>query len=187
MATQKELVAIVSERLGVPLETVTVLDRFLAEAGLRTRALRGRGSTPMTYRDAANLIIATALDSAPKNVVHLVSAYGSLKAYRVMEIDIDAAAFGQTFGESLAKLIDTVAVYEDDFSAHDEASNHAEAEVTLRGPTPHAQISLIRGGRSTTFEYGGIYGEKNDLRRAIQFTQVTLGFVGKAIAKDLPR
>ncbi|MGE1157124.1 hypothetical protein, partial [Pseudomonas kitaguniensis] len=57
MVSQKQLIELVADTIGASIETVTVIDRYLAEAGYRTRALRGRGSTSMTYQDAANMII----------------------------------------------------------------------------------------------------------------------------------
>ena len=97
----------VAENMGVSIETVTVMDRLLAEAQLRTRALRGRGSTPMTYRDAANLIIASALGSAPKDAVRHVVEYGNLVSGRVEEdASIANEALGATFGKALANMVE---------------------------------------------------------------------------------
>lgn len=187
MASQKQLVALVAEEMGVPLETVTVIDRLLAEAGMRTKALRGRGKTAMTYRDAANLIIATALDVSPRNAVELVTAYGELGASRVKEEEIGATGLGVTFGQALATIIEQVPIDRIDFSASDSAPNHKAATVYLYGPTPRAEIALLMGGKRLTYEYGPMFAAKGDLRRTVEFSQVTLGVVGEAIAAGLER
>jgi hypothetical protein len=188
MATQKQLVAVVADVMGVPLETVTVIDRLLAEAGMRTRALRGRGQTLMTYQDAANLVIATALDVSPRNAVQLVAAYSELAAYRVTEYaKYDPEGLGLGFGLALARVIEQVAIDRVDFSASERAPNHKAATVRLHGPTPRAEIALFLDGEVLTYEYGPMFAGTGDLRRTVQFTQVTLGLVGEAIATGLDK
>lgn len=185
MASAKQMVAKVSEHLGVPLESVTVIDRFLAEAGLRTRALRGRGQTAMTYRDAANLIIATALGAAPKDAVTHVKSYGALPSRRVKEdASIAEDALGVTFGEALANMIEAVAESREEFSAPDDAPGAMSARVLLYGPEPQAEIILVKGARPSTFEFGSMPRRVGDLRRTVEFSQVTLGHVGEAIAEE---
>ncbi|RYG88338.1 MAG: hypothetical protein EON58_20050 [Alphaproteobacteria bacterium] len=186
MASQKELVAVVADKMRVPLETVTVVDRFLAEAGLRTRALRGRANTQMTYVDAANLIIATALGSAPKDAVRQVVEYGQLHATRVREdASIADDALGATFGEALANVIESVAASREEFSAHEDSPKHMAMTVRMYGPDARAEIRLVRAGVPTTFLFGPMYGQSGDLQRIAEFSQLTLGFVGEAIAAGL--
>lgn len=72
MVTQKTLVARIAEITGEAIETVTVVDRFLAEAGLRTRAKRGRGLTLMTIRDVAHVLIAATAARVPTKAVDTV-------------------------------------------------------------------------------------------------------------------
>lgn len=187
MASPKELVEVVSQTMGVAVETVTVIDRWLADAGLRTRALRGRGATPMTYQDAANLIIATALDANPKDAVKFVNEYGDLSAYRLREsANHDKTFLGATFGIALANMIESVAASRTDFSAPYDSPNHMAATVTMYGPVPRAQIQLIKDSTTYTFEFGQRSAQYNDLKRTVEFSQITLGFVGEAIAKDFP-
>ncbi|PWK65848.1 hypothetical protein [Aminobacter sp. AP02] len=188
MASQKELVAVVAEHMGVPIETVTVMDRLLAEAGLRTRALRGRGNTPMSYRDGANLIIATALGAGPKDAVRLVNEYGDLQVRRLREsASRDKTFLGVTFGDALANMIESVAASRVEFSAHEDEPNHMAAEVTLFGPEPRAEIMLQKNGGPFTFEYGQPFGRIIDLKRTVRFSQITLGFVGEAIAEGFAK
>lgn len=183
MATQKELVEVVATQMDVALETVTVIDRLLAAAGLRTRALRGRGATSMTYKDAANLIIATALDASPKDAVRLVQEYSRLPATRVREdAEIDPEALGHNFGDALAEMIESVAASREQFSAPYDSPDHMAAEVVMSGPTPRAKIILLREGNPTTFVFEGGRNNAGDLSRSVRFSQVTLGFVGEAIA-----
>lgn len=58
MAKSTELINTIAEAVGtVPAPTVLLHDRFLMEAGFRTKGKRGRGAADMTARDAANLLI----------------------------------------------------------------------------------------------------------------------------------
>lgn len=58
MATPKELVIKISEITGVSEETLTVYDRNLSIAGLRSKNGRGRSAAKITAQDAAHLLIA---------------------------------------------------------------------------------------------------------------------------------
>jgi hypothetical protein len=193
MASQKELVVIVATQMGIPIETVTVIDRYLAEAGLRTRALRGRGYTPMTYQDAANLIIATAWEANPKDAVQHVKDFRSLEALRVAEYAIAPNSLGQTFGDALANSIESVPEHRAEFSAHDDDPGHMSLTVTMVRQSfgVSADIVLLKDGVKNTFEYRRSYRSPevkapfSDLRRTAQFTQITLGFVGEAIADGM--
>lgn len=188
MASQKELITVVAEKMGVPVETVTVVDRYLAEAGLRTRALRGRGSTPMTYIDAANMIIATAWDANPKDAVQLVKAYRDLPASRVKESAFVADdALGSTFGTALANLLESIPEAREAFSSREDDPSHMSVRAIMHGPEPRAEIILLKDGQLHTFEYGPMFSHPIDLRRTVEFTQITLGFVGEAIAEGFAK
>ncbi|MGQ8632130.1 hypothetical protein ACUTJJ_11715 [Agrobacterium sp. DKPNP3] len=186
MVSQKQLIELVAATIGAPVETVTVIDRYLAEAGFRTRALRGRGSTPMTYQDAANMIIATAWDANPKDAVRIVKAYCGLPPVRVAETaHIAKDALGSTFGEALANMLESVPKERAAFSSHEDAPGHMSLRVKMFGPEPRATITLVKEGRSNTFEFGPAASGSTDLRRTVEFSQITVGFVGEAVAEDL--
>ncbi|WP_374576927.1 hypothetical protein [Phenylobacterium sp.] len=53
----KELIPILAEMFGVPFETAWVLDRALADKGLRTKS-KGRKPLPMSRRDAIHFLLA---------------------------------------------------------------------------------------------------------------------------------
>lgn len=186
MATQKELISIVADQMGIPIETVTVIDRHLAEAGLRTRALRGRGHTPMTYQDAANLIIATAWEANPKDSVRIVREFSDLPIWRIKETAFaNYKLFGETFGEALANAVQIVPEHREEFSLHDLDPRHMAISVSMhRGSQTTASIQLLRDGEIYTFEFRNISAKASsrDLRRSAEFSQITLGFVGQAIA-----
>ena len=174
--------------MGVAIETVTVVDRYLAEAGLRTRALRGRGSTPMTYEDAANMIIATAWDANPKDAVDLVKAYRNLPATKVKETAFMAVdAIGSTFGEALSNMLESIPEERAAFSSHEDAPGHMSVRVKMYGPEPRVEIFLVKDAEPHTFEFGPMFSRPIDLRRTVEFTQLTLGFVGAAIAEGFVR
>lgn len=194
MASQKQLVAVVAETMGVPIETVTVIDRYLAEAGLRTRALRGRGQTPMTYRDGAHLIIATAWEANPKDAVALVTNFGQLSASRVAEdAHISQLALGATFAEALANSLEFVPEHRKQFGAHDDSPDYMSLKVIMRQPHIEADIILYKEGRKHTFQYRQPWDRRRgvfavgDLSRSAEFSQITLGFVGEAIADGVDK
>lgn len=187
MASPKELVEVVSDQMGVQIETVTVIDRWLADAGLRTRALRGRGNTPMTYQDAANLIIATAWNANPKDAVRVVNEYGGLPVTRGRPSDgsnLEKEFLGETFGDALANMIESVQSERAAFSANSDHPGAMSAEVIMYGIHPTAEIVVNKGSEIFTFKYGE-WSRSGDLKRIVKFSQITLGFVGEAIAKDL--
>ena len=186
MASQKKLIQVVANSMGVPIETVTVIDRYLAEAGLRTRALRGRGNTPMNYVDAASMIIATAWDANPKDAVGIVKAYSELLPTRVKETAYVAEdALGSTFGEAMANMLESVPKERQAFSSHEDAPEHMSLRVLMFGPEPRATVVLIKSGKQTSFQFGSTNSKPTDLRRSVEFSQITVGFVGEAIAEGL--
>ncbi len=60
MASPRQLVKSVAEAFGVSVETVTVIDRIIADEGLRTKGGRGRSAARMTARDGAALLYSVA-------------------------------------------------------------------------------------------------------------------------------
>ncbi|MBA8851379.1 hypothetical protein FHW20_002314 [Ochrobactrum intermedium] len=185
MASPKELVQIVSDEMGIPVETVTVIDRWLADAGLRTKALRGRGITPMSYQDAANLIIAAAHNVNPKDAVDVVQKYRALPAHSVVpDVDSGATFLGEDFGTALAEMLETVPRDKVAFSSNYRDENHMAADVFMHGPKPRAAIHILRNGVWYRFHYGDPFHGGGDLERTVKFSQITLGNVGELIAKE---
>lgn len=78
VASPGELVKQISETLGAPEATVTLHDRNLANAGLRTKGGRGRSAAKMSATDVANLLVAVAGSSMVKNTVQTVEDYSGL-------------------------------------------------------------------------------------------------------------
>ena len=84
MATPGQLISRLSEVLNIPERTVTVYDRVLREAGLLSKAGRGRGSVHRSPLDTARLIIALLCTSAPARAAEAVLDFGALE-YSEME------------------------------------------------------------------------------------------------------
>lgn len=80
MASPGEMVKRVAEVLGAPEATVTVHDRNLAAAGLRTKGGRGKSAAKMTAGDVANLLLAVAGSSMVKDTVQTVEDFADLPA-----------------------------------------------------------------------------------------------------------
>lgn len=75
-----------------------------------------------------------------------------------------------------------MAASREEFSAREGEPNHMAMKVIMYGPEPRAEIVLTRGTKPKTFAYGPMFGGGADLRRTVEFSQITLGFVGEAIA-----
>lgn len=82
MAGPPELVKTMAEALGMPAATLTVYDRCLSEAGLRSKHGRGRGASTVTARDAAHLLTAVLASPLVKDSVHSVERYAATCARR---------------------------------------------------------------------------------------------------------
>lgn len=78
MASPGEMVKRIAETFGAPEATVTLHDRNLADAGLRTKGGRGRSAAKMSATDVANLLVAVAGSSMVKNAVQTVEDYSGL-------------------------------------------------------------------------------------------------------------
>jgi hypothetical protein len=75
MASPGKLVRTVAEVLGLPEATVTVHDRNLVTAGLRTKGGRGTSAAKVTPRDAAHLLVAILGSTQVKDSVEVIRRY----------------------------------------------------------------------------------------------------------------
>lgn len=73
--TPGQLVTTVAEVTGVPRPTVSVIDRQLSEAGLRSKGGRGLSAAAMTPTDAANLLIAVSVARSDLSGVDAAAKY----------------------------------------------------------------------------------------------------------------
>lgn len=100
MASQQQLIDIVSQMQGVERPTVEIISRNLREAGLLTTGKRGRSPAQMTVTDAANLIIGVVASKGPSAAVETVGSYRSSREER------RGGGKRITFGEYLDFLLD---------------------------------------------------------------------------------
>jgi len=190
MATPKELVAEVAEQTGVPVGTVVLHDRNLLTAGLRGIGQRGRGKSVVSFRDAANLLIAVSGSRNVKDSAKTVRDYSRLFADAPL-VFIDGekeTARGRTFGDALVTLLEAVSE-----SRELAWGNGWWVTVSLYGPTPRAEIEIQRPNQGEPQRL--IYEKSSRPTRAAQestpdlqfisrFSQVTLGRVGELVASD---
>jgi hypothetical protein len=80
MASPKQLVEVIAATFNVSKATVTVHDRNLSVAGLRTMAGRGRAAAQVTSRDAANLMVAVAASRNVRDSVYTVEQFGGFQS-----------------------------------------------------------------------------------------------------------
>ncbi|MBN9468998.1 MAG: hypothetical protein J0J10_09525 [Bosea sp.] len=193
MATPKELIASVAEHTGVPLATVIVHDRNLAEEGLRSPALRGRGVSRVTYQDAANLLIAVAASRNVKDSAKTVREYVDLMSHEPMFSGEEKR--GRTFGDALAALLEAVPAARERFSGPEGD----RITVALFGPKARARIDVMRQdekpqrwdyeaeGESWPKRPAGKHPPIADLTFISEFTQITIGCVGELVAGEPER
>lgn len=177
MATPKQLVAKIAEVTGVPEGTVILHDRNLMTAGLRSLGVRGRGTSAVTFEDAANLIIAVAGSRNVKGSAKTVLDYGDLVASQPLEFgDVER---GHTFRDALAALMEAAPKDRNLFAGPDGGT----IDVSLFGPSPAARIEWNLPNSRGVVEYSGKHNRSfADLQFVSMFTQVTIGHIGDLVS-----
>ena len=155
VATPKELVKIVADALYVPEASVSMHDRNLANAGLRTMTGRGLSAARVTPRDAARLLIATAASRNVKDSVSTVETYGNLISVKKWESryfqppELTRLSKNHTLADALVALIDAgISGTLGEFTPNKEGSILPDFETrivfTFMGPVPSAEIDISR-------------------------------------------
>lgn len=169
-ATPGQLFERVATTFAMPLVQVKQMDRFLADAGLRTMTGgRGRNAPKVTSRDAAHLLIAASASRNIKDAADMAHSFGQLPLSANQETlpegqgltlpAIDKLAPDHVFADALAALIDTVRSGE--FEATIRAKNEADARklrvasvrVELFQPFDMARIEVYNGPRCLSLQY----------------------------------
>jgi len=101
MATAPQLVKAISEVTGVPLPTVTDIDRKLVVSGLRAKRGRGRSAGHMTALDASTLLSAILAVSQANAAAEAAQRYLKTEADKARSSE---GLFAQTGFEDLASL-----------------------------------------------------------------------------------
>lgn len=173
MASPGELVRTIAEVLGIAEATVTVLDRNLVVAGLRTKRGRGPSAAEVTTLDGVRLLIAGILSPAPvTSTAEVVGWYSQLVAKpvpsspfvaRVGPDDLNGAdddtwrhcedwpslerlPAGHRFDDALAALMED--------ASHMRRVFSPELIVSLYRPIPYARIEVggVRGQRVSYYD-----------------------------------
>lgn len=184
MATPKQLVAKIAEVSGVPEGTVILHDRNLMTAGLRSLGVRGRGTSAVTFEDAANLLIAVAASRNVKDSAKVVSSYKDLPADYL--IDFTDEQRGASFGDAIAALMEALAASPEAWKAGSE--DDGSVDVFLYGPHPSAKIDIRTKGKNHTYRYEVGYEQQKrrtggDLEFISKFSQSSLGHIGTLVAE----
>ncbi|KQY12630.1 hypothetical protein [Rhizobium sp. Root482] len=178
MATPKELVAQIAHQTGVPEGTVTLHDRNLMNAGLRSEGQRGRGRSVVNYQDAANLLIAVAGSRNVKDSVKTVRDYAGLVASQPLVFG--QIKRGHNFADALSAMLEAVPADRDAYAGRDGGT----IEVWLYGPTPRARIEWELATSTGRVDYRAPSEPRPfaDLQFIARFSQVTLGHVGDLVS-----
>ena len=164
MATPGQLVECIATSLNLPLPTVVVYDRLLAENGLRSKGGRGTSAAKVTAKDAANLLLAIlgspVAGASIKPAIEVCKAYGrlpvklggdsqTLKMFRKLGFPTLAKLPpSHTLRDGIAAVIDGACVGEgliipvepEEGEPLSGPDNDWFLNITLEGPTPWAQI-----------------------------------------------
>ncbi|MDD7970218.1 hypothetical protein [Roseinatronobacter alkalisoli] len=169
-ATPGQLFERVADTFAMPLVQVKQMDRFLADAGLRTKTGgRGRNAPKVSSRDAAHLLIAAATSRSIKDAAEMAHTFGQLPfspnqevfagAERLTLLKIDGLSPDHTFADGLAAIIDSVR--NGDFDAAIRARGEsdpqkllmADIRVELFQPSAMARIEVYNLKRCLKMNY----------------------------------
>jgi hypothetical protein len=203
MATPAQLVEAVSEATGVPLATVTDIDRRLVIADMRTKAGRGRSAARVTALDAARILTAVLASAQAKHAAKDVTRYAETRVDKARSGDGSFGAAGLNdlaglsgrhgFVDGLAALI-TSAMNGD--LARLVATKGAPAiEVFAFVRATRGRIRLTDGGATTSVEYIPSKTEPtsrkrdasesaSDLEQSRRITQTTILHVAKLLVGE---
>ena len=189
MASPGQLVKVTAEILGIPEPTVILADRFLSEAGLRSKSGRGRGAARVTADDAANLLIALSGSPYPKDAVQNVVEYAALPVDDMRDSDGRAETWtlvslpikrlqdlpaNQSFRDTLVALLEAAsedelreaiaAVPEQDMGNGRKvpAAMFINITVAMFGPDPGALIEISGLGFRNEARYGVVHENLDD-------------------------
>ncbi len=104
MATPGQLISKLSDVLTIPERTVTVYDRVLREAGLLSKAGRGRGSVHRSPLDTARLLIALLSTSAPARAAKAVRDFGALECRKLSIANPDKLDLSKLCGKQFKRV-----------------------------------------------------------------------------------
>lgn len=169
-ATPGQLFERVADTFAMPLVQVKQMDRFLADAGLRTKTGgRGRNAPKVSSRDAAHLLIAAAASRNIKDAADMVHTFGQLPLSPNQEIivgedrlsleKIEALSANHTFADALTALIDSVRNGEFDIAIRARVDSHplkllvANIRVELFQPSAMAKIEVFNFKRCLKMNY----------------------------------
>jgi hypothetical protein len=132
MATLSELVDAIADVEGIDPATVTLIARYIREAGLISTGGRGPSAAAMDLADAANLLIGVNATTTAAESARTVAAYRELEA-RELSAKSPAMKYGK-LGEAIEQLLHAIGVGE-------------LPETFLgRGIPPHLQKAFSTGG-----------------------------------------
>jgi hypothetical protein len=132
MATLSELVDAIADVEGIDPATVTLIARYIREAGLISTGGRGPSAAAMGLTDAANLLIGVNATTTAAESARTVAAYRELEA-REFSAKSPAMKYGK-LGEAIEQLLNVIGVGE-------------LPETFLgRGIPPHLQKAFSTGG-----------------------------------------
>lgn len=169
-ATPGQLFERVADAFAMPIVQVKQMDRFLADAGLRTMTGgRGRNAPKVKSLDGSNLMIAAATSRNIKDAAEMARTFGQLPISPNQEgsaVDdrltlpkIDSLSKDHTFAEALAALIDSVRTgeFDDAIAARGEADPRKSLMVTVRvemfQPLEMARIEIFNLKRCLKLQY----------------------------------
>jgi hypothetical protein len=151
MASIGELASIVAEAEGLDEATVSLIARYLREAGFIQKKGRGPSAATMVASDAANLLIAVNASTTAVEANEVVPVYRELAGFR-SDNEGRRSKLNSTFGEALELLIEaamtgklpasflSAPVHRDVLNAFEQGK--AEISIEFEKPDPKARITI---------------------------------------------
>lgn len=209
MPTPSQLIETVSETTGVPLATVTDMDRRLVKANLRTKKGRGFNAAQMTPLDAARLLTAVLASPQANAAAEAVQSYSATTPDRTRSSerlfgaaqldDLASLPIRISFVEALAALLASAAA----------GSLASMIEHSKKGITPSIEVfaftravkgrirlSGLPNGFTASIEYIPAAGSKvgsrkgitqeeaGDLEQSRRITERTILPIAQLLAED---
>lgn len=206
MAAPPDLLKTVSAATGLPLATVTDLDRKLVKGKLRPVGGRGLNAVKMGPMEAARLLTAILASPQSNEAADAVSRYmrtspdkarSSAGLFATAKIEDLAILPGKhSFVDALAALITSLSNGSSaQFAAKLKACPHIEIFAFTRATYGRIRISGLTGGHSVNVEYAeataskskkerGAFGVAGDLEQSRRITERTLIPIAKLLAGE---
>jgi len=188
MAIPPDLVRAVSVATGLPLATVTDLDRRLAIAGLRSKGGRGPNAAKVTPLDAARLLTAIVASPQSNTAAEAVLRYSDTRPDKARSSsglfeslgldDLSGLSAKHSFVEGLASVINSAASGFLGKLASGSQDLHVEVFAFTQATRGRIRLSGVPNGLTASVEYVPAEQTPSRKGKAAKTRKSSLGAIG---------